>query len=758
MTLKKRSYLARHMRHELCVLAGLFLLIAGADSALAGPLNISGATTESTSANYQGGTWSAGNLTLNSGVITTLDGPLANVFTMSMAASAYVYGGAGSLFINNGSVDVTATSALAVRWQDNTDGFHVENNGVWEFSGNGGKFYSTVSESLFRNESGGIVKGTGGGVAGFSSQSAAGGRFQNLGGTVIATNSTTFHILWGGPHESTGGTWDSTDGTILVGSGWSNLTCTAVGNPIKLGNNITPSADLSILNVTGEGFQWDNAFIIYCNDRTWKNEGIFKVTIAGREIEATTGGNPDIFWNAGTTTLDFASSNFLLDEELIFTNSGTFLVTAGSSPTIYERTGSKFCNSGTLRKDGAGTVTFSQPGSFENHGGTVVADTGTINIAPTAGPNLSNGGIWTSTNGGTLKIGCSWSGFSGTAVNSPIQIGGDLSAAVATSVINVGGEGLLWAANNLSLAGRVLENAGQMTFNGSFLKLSSAGTFLNSGTFIHTNSSALELQVPGVTIANSGTWEFRKGNDRNMYARSGPNTFSNLSSGVILQSTIQGIDWEGAGDHGIFRNQGTLIVTNGGTHSIFSAYWDFHSETFSGTVLKEGTWNIMGTLTMPLGAGAIDTINTNATVILDALGAGSINAITEASLTTVYGKFGLYRNKQWTSGGALATDSGTHFEFGLDDGSDAKLTIGDNTVNLSGIIDVVDLGSLPVGTYKVIEMAATKTLTVGTITAGTFTSDQDLQMTVTAQAGTGSAGYVEVELAAQSGGMTILMR
>lgn len=739
----------RHMRWITSAPAVLLLLVFCGGTALAGPLTITGNRTETTSANYQGGSWTAGNLTLNSGVVTTLDGPLSNVFTNSLADSAYCYsGGGGARFVNNGTVDMTSTHYLALRFQD-ADGFHIENNGVWDFSGNGGKLYSTTPATLFLNASGGIVKATGGGVTGFSIQSGAGGRFQNLGGTVIATNGTTLHILWGGPHAATGGTWDSTGGTILIGSSWSNLTCMAVGNPVKLGSDIRPAADLSILNVSGEGFEW-NANLIYCDNRTWKNDGTVTVPVANREILSSAGGDPDVFWNAGTFILDYASGNFLLGEDTTFTNSGTFVIAAGSSPLIYERTGSKFYNSGTLRKEGAGTATFGQTGSFENHGGDVVADTGSISIAPSGGPNLSSGGTWTSANGGTIGIGGPWSGVTGTAVNSPIGLLGTLSAAAATSVVDIGGEGFQWTSGqNLSHGANILELAGTVeavATGSSDIYGSSAGALRITGHFIVNFSAGdlnIDMQAGGTEIRNEGIFEIRSaGGNREIYARDGNCEFNNMASGVITQNVADVFNMSGGGP-GTFRNEGTIVM-NAGTFQLTSAKWNVSASTVDSGSLLEGTWKCDGG-NVNLTGSDIDTIGANAAVILGS--SGSVNKITEASLTAVHGTFGLHGGRTWTTTGALTTEAGaTHFEFGLDGtGSDAKLTVGGSST-LNGVIDVVDLGGLTGGTYRVIEMAAGQTLTVGTVAAGTLTTDQDLTMSVSAVGGVGAAGYVEVEI------------
>jgi hypothetical protein len=395
-------------------------------------------------------------------------------------------------------------------------------------------------------------------------------------------------------------------------------------------------------------------------------------------------------------------------------------------------------------------------GTFIDEGGRLEATNGAtllIQFGGTSGGinNSVASTVWDQTYG-TIAIGGSWSNLYGVAVGAKLEV--SVGAAKPGGMkINITGEGVRWSTGVMTPGSHGIENEGTMYYEAAGLRDLKSGIFHNSGTFIHTATAGLEIDGSGATFVNSGRYEAGAATARFIYSRNAGNTFSNLASGVFIQTVTGSVAWDGTSTAGTFRNQGTLVVTNGGTHSMSSSKWVYDSATASGGILKEGTWNVMGTLNMPLGSGSVNTINTNATVILDALGTGSINAITEASLTTVYGKFGLYRNKQWTTGGTLTTDSGTRFEFGLDNsGSDAKLTVGASST-IQGTIDVQDLGSLPAGDYTVIELAAGQTLTDGGITAGTLTTSQDLVMTLTVTPGV--AGTVVLGIAPPPAGMVL---
>jgi len=76
--------------------------------------------------------------------------------------------------------------------------------------------------------------------------------FDNQGGTVRVTNGSTIDLgLTSAVSQSTGGTFDSNNGTIGVAGSWSELKGNAVGSSVKVSGDLAADAATTEIGITG---------------------------------------------------------------------------------------------------------------------------------------------------------------------------------------------------------------------------------------------------------------------------------------------------------------------------------------------------------------------------------------------------------------------------------------------------------------------------------------------------------------------------
>jgi len=341
----------------------------------------------------------------------------------------------------------------------------------------------------------------------------------------------------------------------------------------------------------------------------------------------------------------------------------------------------------------------------------------------------------------------------GTAVGKGLLLySGSFQVDSGGTVMDVSGQGIRFGAGYWVASSGTFENKGLMTTYGSGgdqTQIPRGGLFKNTGTVRHFNTSNVGIRPynSGSRFENHGTWVCS--NSIFYMDQVAGLTFSNMPGGVFQVY--------GSGESKFFRNNYTFH--NEGTFEVLDGFFDFEDgnpaigpATMSGGVLKLGTWKCMGgNINFSFTATDITTIDTDAAVILS--GTSWMDELDRngGSLDTIHGTLGLHAGKQYTNSSALVTSDTTTFEFGLDDsGNDPLLTIGGSTT-LQCKIDVVDLGTLIPGRYRVIEMAPGETLTDGGITLGEVTTEQTLRFRVAVYEGTGEDGYVLIKVGSGAG-------
>ena len=411
------------------------------------------------------------------------------------------------------------------------------------------------------------------------------------------------------------------------------------------------------LAFTGSVFQWTGGVIgSYQQGAIFTNTGVVNVvgdhsptiyatfTNAGQMIETGAGGLVLGNANSGGSLTNAAGA--VLDLQ-----SDAGIGTGGGN-------GNFLTNAGLLKKSGGtGTSTVTAGLTFNNTGGTIEVDSGTLQLSgngssastggtfnvPTVGAVLdlldaadrtAFTGIYTGSGAGTVRL-------SGGTLNSD-QMNG--------AIFNFPGSLFQWTGGTLGgyQSGQVFTNAGTMNLSGTGDKTSYA-KFTNTGTIIQT-----------------GTGNFANG----FY--NGGSSFTNAATGVYDLAADSGVTGDPYPFHnlGLFeKTAGTGVstfnseLTNTGTISVYTGTLSFANnvDDISNTTLTEGAWNVFdgGTLAFKNYTGGI-TIN-QADVTLNGANANfpAINQLSDNQ-----GSFSLLALRQFTTVGALSNEGNLVLDAG----------------------------------------------------------------------------------------------
>ncbi|HKP01764.1 MAG TPA: autotransporter-associated beta strand repeat-containing protein [Chthoniobacterales bacterium] len=415
-------------------------------------------------------------------------------------------------------------------------------------------------------------------------------------------------------------------GTTTINAGNLLLTANATGTA---GNTVlgSGSSDILLGNTSG-------AF----------DAGLFTnaaVTIS-RNIRAQSG-------NTGVITLGgySASASTFSGNIFLGTNSGvgkSITLTAASGGTttfsgvIQDPTG--VSGAGLLRKSGVGTVVLSGVNTYA--GGTSI-DAGTLSISQSANLGANSGGL--TLNAGTLEI---TSGFSTnrafTLTNTastfqidPFQTFTITSAITGNGTLNKTGTGTMVLGGNNSFTGGTNVSAGILQLAASERLLDSGNLTVSGGTF--------DLQAFNETL----------------------NIITLTSGSIIGSGTLTGADYQ-------FQS-GTVSARLGGTAGI--------TKTTSGTVILSGANTFTGATTISSGLLQLNTNNALGTVAGGttvsngaALNLNNVNYSTAETVTL---------NGTGISNGGALTNTGTSTFAGLlDIATNASISAGGGTLNLTG--------------------------------------------------------------------------
>ena len=415
-------------------------------------------------------------------------------------------------------------------------------------------------------------------------------------------------------------------------------------------------------------------------------------------------------------------------------------------------------NGGVIQASSGNTHGFSNAGYFRSHGGIIRVTNNSSLRFDNVDYTITNA-TFESYGTGWIQIRRSPSLVHGTAVGKALLLmNGSFQADTAGTVMDVDGEGVSFGAGNWVASSGTFENRGLMTITGSGgdqTQIPRGGLFKNTGTFKHFNTSNVGFRpyVSGSRFENHGTWVC---SNSMFYMDQVPGlTFSNMPDSVFRVI--------GSGESRFFNPN--YSFHNEGTVEVLDGWLDFETsvkalspDTMSDGVLKKGTWKCLGgNINLSFTTTDITEIRSNATVILSGTSwMDELDVNPGGTLDTLHGTLGLRNGKTMNTAGALTTSGTTTFEFGLDDSGDTPLfTIGGSTV-LQCKIDVVDLGTLTPGRYRVIQMADGETLTDGGILMGEVTTEERLLFRLIIGEGSGENGYVDVKVGSGAGGVVTL--
>jgi uncharacterized repeat protein (TIGR01451 family) len=516
-----------------------------------GVLNVNGTTVPMTHLDFQGG------VVNGSGTLTT--GP-SGMFLWTGGTM----GGTGTTKVASGGT-LTISGPLPKGLDQRT--LLVESSGTVNFGGtgffsfqNGGNvsnsgLFDTIADTTIMN-SGGAGAFTNTSTGTFKKSAGTGTSMMNV--TLDANNGGTVRIQTGTLNPATfnnnGTLW--IDGTLMVDDAVTTLgagsSVTGTGLVHVNGGTFTVNAPVTVADIQLDAGFVSGSGALTATNFDWTggtHDGSGSTTIAtSATISGPTPKNLTTrsFTNGASATTTLSALMLSLQSGASITNNGLFVNTADSSIMNGGAAGNFTNASGaTFRKQGSTGITNFNSIGFDNNGGTVDLQTGTLDVAGgtnngtltlavsttflvnsdnyTFGPSTSVGGPGNvSVTAGTLTIGgaISLPNFlqSGGTVDGSSTLtlsgvadwsGGTMSGAGTTQVSNLGTL-TLSNATPKTLDNRTLSNAGgNVNWTGfGTLQLQNGGNIANAGTFTVTSDGMIMNGPAAGSFVNTGT--FRK--------------------------------------------------------------------------------------------------------------------------------------------------------------------------------------------------------------------------------------------------------
>jgi hypothetical protein len=381
----------------------------------------------------------------------------------------------------------------------------------------------------------------------------------------------------GGGGSSTGGTYTASSGAAvdLAGTATSVFTGTYTGSgagtvELAQGGAIAVGTSGATLNFPAGLFQMPSgSFDLVGNTLT--NAGTISLTNASGTTDGVfannffSGGNSfnlgGTFANTGTI-VEQGVGGLKLYDNVILSNQGTYQFAGDGSILLGSAAPNSVVNTaaGTVTKTaGTGTSAINIP--FDNQGGTVDAESGTISLAD---GGTSTGGTYNANGTGVVNLtGGSSPTFTGSYTGS-----GSGQVRLASGTLNIGSAG---ATFNF-VSGLFAWSGGTLAGPGTLTNASSGYLTVSGGTLSGTLSNQGTITQPGGTLTISGTLS-----NTNMYnvalaasgtATAGSGTLTNTGSGTLELTTAVTATLTGkvANQGGtINAAAGTLVLDGGGT-------------------------------------------------------------------------------------------------------------------------------------------------------------------------------------------------
>jgi fibronectin-binding autotransporter adhesin len=610
---------------------------------------------------YVGGS-AAGALTINSGSGQPTTAPVAYIgrdsgvggtVTVDGAGSAWIetgsvyvgFNGSGSLYIQNGGAVGNAAGYIAF---GTTTGYAaagtvtVSGSSTWtnsstlQIGGSGNGTLNVAAGGSVSNTTAYIGFGANATAASAATVDGADSKWTMTGnlyvgykhkGTLSITNGGTVSDVFGYVGQTSGVTAMATvDG---AGSTWANSATLAVGFLTS-----------GTLNITNGGVVTSGANSYIGGTATASCLGTVKVDGPGSTWTVMNGAN--LYIGGGPNTNGYGSGTLTISNRGAVSDSSGYMAYLGSSTSSITVSGSStWTNSGiiyvgvfgkaTLNVNTGGTVTCaslcvigSRIGSQGTSSGTVIVDgagstftcMGTGSLAT---PNLlavgsQANGVMYVTNGGVVRVGTSGAG---TSIGYSIGYGSSTSSLLGGTA-TVDGAGSMWI-GSLPLFIAFNHNGTLYVTNGG--AVSDANGYLGYGTL--TGSSIVgtaTVDGAGSTWTHSGTFTVGALNSGVLKITNGGSVSNTTGyvgytgNGTATSAvTVDGgaaaagaTAWTNSSDLYVgYAHKGTLTIRNGGAVSDANGYIAYGGAS-SGTVTVSGagsTWTHSGTLYVGYGAG-----------------------------------------------------------------------------------------------------------------------------------------------------------
>ena len=613
------------------------------------------------------------------------------------AGSGTVTSGQGAVFRNDGTF--TIHNDAAFYYDNNGTPTVFENNGTLrKQTASGTSMIGTGGPFPFENKGGTIdvQSGTIQVVGAFNVSTAPGslitGTLELPGGGTQSANfslgsgasvvfSGATHTLSAALSGVAGSTVSVTTGSVLVNGTLGAATINLVGGTLSGTGTITPSSS----------FAWSGGFLgtFATGGGTLQIPNTASLTISGgasKDLRNFTIDNDSAtsVWAADSGTVTSGHGAF-------FRNDGTFTI-RNDAAFYYDNNGTitVFENNGTLRKEiasGTSIIGTGAPFPFENKGGTIDVQSGTIQVMGpfnvTTAPGTLSAGTLQLSGGGTQSANFSLGSgasvvFSGATHTLSAALSGAGGSTVSVTTGSVLVNGTLGAAT-INLSGGTLSGTGTITPASSFAW---SGGFL--GTFATGGGT---LQIPAtasLTISGGAAKDLR-------------NFTIDNDSATSVWAADSGTVTSGHG--AIFRNDGTFTIRNdaafyydnNGTITVFENTGTLRKEIATGTTVigtggpfpfenkggtidvQSGTIQVMGSFNVTTAPGTLSA----GTLQLSGGGTQSANFSLGSSATVLFagGTHTLSAAFSGATGSIVSASTGSVLVNG---------TLGAATINLAG--------------------------------------------------------------------------
>ena len=498
--------------------------------------------------------------------------------------------------------------------------------------------------------------------------------YRNQGGTVEVDSGTLQLPVDNAHGTSTGGTFNVAAGAVLDlgGNGYFTGTYTGDGAGVvrfSAGTLLADKPNATVFNFPGNLFQWTGGTIgSYQGGQVVTNAGTINISgDAAKETDA-------VFTNLGLVIQSGAGAFNVGD----YNSGGSFTNAAGATYDLQSdanvgQSGYNFNNVGVFKKSG-GTGTSTLSVTFNNQGGTVEADSGTLQL-PLKQNSTSTGGVFNAAGGAVLDLGDSQH-LSGTYTGGgagTVRLSGALTTVAPGATVAFPGALFQWTGGYISGGSdRPFVNAGVVNLSGDAEKDNYA-PFTNTGAMVQTGAGNFNVG----TYHDGGSFTNAAGAVYDLQSDAGVTTdFANVftNAGVFKKSGGTGTSTMSA----LTTNTGTVSVYTGTL--LFSAQYNNGVADVDHSTLTEGTWNVFDGATLTFASYGTLTIN-QANVTLSGPNSNftSINGLADNQ-----GSFALLGLRQFTTAGNFTNEGTVVLDAGSTLHVSGDFTASDATAATSG--------------------------------------------------------------------------